>query len=77
VAKKIVEGPGTTGTISGGGDDDDGDSGRRVRPGDTVRISAPGEPSDGAVGKVLDVVAVLPENAAEPYIVATGSVKRV
>jgi hypothetical protein len=74
VAKKIVEGPATGGTV---GDDDSGNSGHRVRPGDTVRITAPGELSDGAVGVVLDVVAVLPENAATPYFVAGSHVEKV
>lgn len=75
MAKKIIEGPATGGTIGEDNDDSD-DSGRRVKPGDTVRITAPGEPFDGAVGVVLDVVAVLPEGATLPYLVDRSDVER-
>lgn len=80
MAERIVHGPGVGGGVVVAADDHDGDddhSGRNVRPGDTVRISAPGQPGDGAVGVVLDVVAVLPKNAAAPYIVARTDVKKV
>lgn len=62
----IEEGPGVGGTI-----------GPSVQPGDTVQIAAPGESFDGAVGVVLDVVAVLPDGAELPYLVARTDVVRV
>jgi hypothetical protein len=82
MAKRIVHGPGVSGAVVVADDhdhdsDDDDHSGRNVHPGDTVRISAPGQPGDGAVGVVLDVVAVLPKNAAAPYIVARTNVEKV
>lgn len=69
----IVEGPEVTGTF---GEDDHGDD-QGVRPGDTVRIAAPGEPLNGVVGVLLDVVAVLPPGAAMPYLVSHGNVEKV